>query len=295
MDLKILRYFLTVANTKNITRAAELLHITQPTLSRQLILLEESLGVHLFIKEKRTIELTDEGLLLKKRAREVLDLIDKTHRDIVEPTSLVAGKVSIGMIDGESSQVVYRLLKEFQDTYPNTSFEIFSGKSDSLLVEMEHGTIDVCLLLDPIDTSKFNVIRLSQNEQWGILFPIDDPVAQQETISIKHLLDKPLILPSRPEIINEIENWFGKNKYHLAIAGHYNSISAAIQCAENKIGYPFCLNCSLIANHKKIKFVPLHPIKTTQSVILWKKNRNFNSATEMFVKLLFRHFNPQIY
>ena len=295
MDLKILRYFLTVANTKNITKAAELLHITQPTLSRQLIMLEESLSVDLFIREKRAIELTDAGLLLQKRAREVLDLIDKTHRDIVDPTSLVAGKVTIGMIESQSSEVVYHLLAEFQKRYPNAFFEISSGKSDDLLEKMEHGFIDVCLLLDPIDTSKFNVIRLSQNEQWGILVPNGAPLAEEEAISIKQLLDEHLILPSRAEVVNEIENWFGKNKYHLNIIGHYHDISSAIHCVEQGVGYPFCLNCSLIKHHRHIKFVPIIPAKTTQSVILWKKNRNFNSATEMFVKVLFRHFNPDIY
>jgi len=291
MDLKILRYFLTVAQVKNITKAADQLNITQPTLSRQLILLEESIGVSLFIKEKRTIELTDEGKFLQKRAREILDLADKTLVEITDEKVLISGTVSIGLIESFSSDELYKQMKFFTTIYQNVVFNIHNGSHDDLLNKMENGTIDLCLLLDPVDTSKYNVIRLSEDDHWGVIVRQDDPLSINESIEIIKLINLPLVLPLRKSLINEIENWFGKDKYKLTITARYNMVSSAIQCAENKIGYPFCLNSSMIKMSKSVCFRPLSPRKKSQSIIIWKKNRNFNSATELYVKNIYHFFN----
>ncbi|MDW6004796.1 LysR family transcriptional regulator [Vibrio mangrovi] len=295
MDLKILRYFLTVANTKNITKAADLLHITQPTLSRQLIVLEENLGVHLFIKEKRSIELTAEGRLLKKRAREILDLADQTSKELVDPNSLISGSVAVGTIESSGSEKLYELMGPFSQEYPNVTFNLYTGSTDDILEKMDQGIIDICMLLDPVDTSKYNVIRLPSNEQWGVLLHVDDELAQKEAVTIQDLCKVPVLLPSRPAVKSEVENWFGKTKYYIKTFGTYNLLPSALLCVEKGLGYPICLNNSLIENHQSICFRPISPAKTIQSVILWKKNRNFNSVTELFVKTVYRHFNASIY
>jgi len=295
MDLKILRYFSTVAQTKNITKAAELLHITQPTLSRQLILLEESLNVKLFIKEKRTIELTDEGKLLKLRARELLDLADKTIQEILDENLVISGEVSLGMVDSFGAQEMYQQMSLFSVKFPNVQFNIFTGSSEELLEKMEHGTIDLCLLLEPIDTSDFNVIRLSQYEEWGILVKNSDKLASETSISVKKLSKMKLVLPNKKAAINEIENWFGKNKYKLNVSAKYNIIATALYCVEYDLGYPIGISSELVEKCSDVTFLPIEPRKRTQSVILWKKNRNLNSAGGLFVKTLFRHFNPSLY
>lgn len=295
MNLKTLRYFLTVTQAKTITKAAEMLHITQPTLSRQLILLEETLGVQLFVKQNRVIELTDEGKLLKKRAREILDLTDLTMQEILNENSLVTGVVSIGFIDSLGATEIYEQMRLFHQNYPNVNFDIHSGSSDDLLHKMEQGSIDLCLLLDPVDTSDFNAIRLSQNEEWGVIVSCDDKLAEEDSITIKKLTKLPLVLPMRPAALNEIENWFGKNKYKLNIVAKYGMVSSAIQSLENGLGYPICLYNTLLDHHASLKFLPLMPEKHTQSVIVWRKNRSFGSAAELFVKTLFRHFNPSVY
>jgi DNA-binding transcriptional LysR family regulator len=293
MDLKSLRYFLAVSRIKNITKAAEQLHISQPTLSRQLIFLEESLGVSLFIKGHRTIELTSEGTLFQQRAREILDLADKAKAELSDVNALIFGTISIGCIESKSSEKLFDLMKEFSKTYRNVTFQLISGYTDDLLDKMNHGIIDICMLLDPVDTSEYNVIRLPQNEEWGILFPHDDDMSQYgESIDIKNLVSKTLMFPTRPAIINEIENWFGKEKYHLSVFGTYNLLSTAIQCAERSICYPICLNNSQIENNNKLLFKPLNPSKTTQSLILWKKSKTFNPATKLFVNVVNRTFNP---
>ncbi|MDV5171588.1 LysR family transcriptional regulator [Photobacterium rosenbergii] len=295
MDLKILRYFLTVAQTKNITKAAELLHITQPTLSRQLILLEESLKVKLFVKEKRTIGLTDEGKLLKIRAREILDLADKTVQEILDENSVVSGEIAVGCVESFGAQEIYQQMGEFSSKFPNVVFNLFTASSEELLDKMEHGTIDICLLLEPVDTTNFNVIRLSHYEEWGILVRNDDTLAKQNSISVKELSQKTLILPMKKAAINEIENWFGKNKYKLNVAARYNVVNSVVYSADNNMGYPIVINCPIIDRCKDMKFLPIEPIKRTQSVVLWKKNRNLNSASSLFVKTLFRHYNPVLY
>lgn len=295
MDLKILRYFSTVAQTKNITKAAEMLHITQPTLSRQLILLEESLNVKLFNKEKRTLELTDEGKLLKLRAREILDLADKTVQEILDENSVISGEISLGFVDSLGAKDVYRQMHEFSKQFPNVQFNIFTGSSEELLEKMEHGTIDLCLLLEPVDTSDFNVIRLSQYEEWGILVKMNDHLAGRASISVKELSKMSLVLPNKKAAINEIENWFGKNKYKLKVTAKYNIISTALNCVEYDLGYPIAITSEMIEKRSDIVFLPIEPKKRTQSVILWKKNRNLNSAGGLFVKTLFRHYNPSLY
>lgn len=295
MDLKILRYFLTVAQTKNITKAAEMLHITQPTLSRQLILLEESLKVKLFIKEKRTIGLTDEGKLLKIRAREILDLADKTVQEILDENSVVSGEIAVGCVESFGAQEIYQQMSAFSQKFPNVQFNLFTASSEELLDRMEHGSIDLCLLLEPVDTSDFNVIRLSHYEEWGVLVRDDDELAQKTSISVKDLSDKTLVLPKKKAALNEIENWFGKNKYKLNISAKYNVVTSVIYNVEYGMGYPIVINCPLIDRCHGLTFLPIEPTKRTQSVVLWKKNRNFNSASSLFVKTLFRHYNPILY
>lgn len=295
LDLKILRYFLMVANTHNITKAAELLHITQPTLSRQLMVLEEHLGVQLFARKKRMIELTTEGLFLKHRAREMLDLADQTQKDLVDLKSNISGVVSVGLIESVWSETLYQLMAPIAKQHSNVQFNLHSGQTDELLEKMEHGLIDLCLLLEPVDSSQYNVIRLTPNERWGVIMRQDDPLAQQVNINIRQLVALPMLWPARPEIYSEIENWFGKHKYQLNRFGSYNLMSNAILAVEQGMGYAICLNSSVIEQNSLVCFRPIIPEKTTQSVIIWKKNRNFDSAAEFFVKAVYRHFNMAFY
>ncbi|OMP91107.1 LysR family transcriptional regulator [Raoultella terrigena] len=295
MDFKILKYFLTVSNTKNITKAADLLHITQPTLSRQLILLEQNLGVDLFLKNGRSITLTPEGELLKRRARDILDLASLTKKELTEKNISISGEITIGMVESRGSEIVFDLIKPFSQSYPNVSFHFYSGVTESIINKMDDGDVDICMLLDPVDTSRYNAIRLSHYEEWGLLLPQDDELARKSSIEMKDLINRPLMLPSRPSIINEIENWIGRQKYQLNIMGTYNSLSTPIQAVEKKICYAVCINNAIIHKVSGLCFRPFNPVKNIQGLILWKKTRNFNTATELFVKNISRHLIQPTY
>lgn len=204
MDVRVLRYFLTVAKVGNITNAAEILHITQPTLSRQLMDLEEELGTSLFTRGKRQITLTDSGLLFQQRAKEIVSLLEKTERDLAEQKDLVGGVVSIGCVESTVSRALPELLEEFSNRHPKVQYELYSADGDDIREKLDRGNIDIGILLEPIEAAKYDYIRLPYQEQWGILMRRDDPLAQKTSIGIQDILTLPLILPRRTIVQNEI-------------------------------------------------------------------------------------------
>lgn len=209
MEIRVLRYFLTVVREEGINRAAEVLHITQPTLSRQLSQLEEEVGVKLFHRGARKITLTNEGILLRRRAEEILALVDRTERELAEQDELVEGRIVIGGGELAAMQVLPEIIEEFHEKYPLVTFDILTGNADMVKEQMEKGLIDIGVLLEPIDIEKFDFIRLREKERWVVLMRPDDSLAQKETVSAKDLENMPLILPRRTNVQNELSNWFG--------------------------------------------------------------------------------------
>lgn len=165
MEIRVLRYFLTVVREENITKASEVLHITQPTLSRQLSQMEEEIGVKLFGRGSRKITLTNEGILLRRRAEEILQLVDKTEKELVEQDEQVEGKISIGCGEIASVQLLPELFRTFREKYPRVSFDIFTATADLVKEQMDKGLLDIGLLLEPIDMDKYDFIRLNMKEK----------------------------------------------------------------------------------------------------------------------------------
>lgn len=174
MEFRTLKYFLTVAREENITRAAALLHLTQPTLSRQLMQLEEELGVKLFRRSQHHIVLTEAGMLLRRRAQEIVELAEKTAREL-RPAEEVTGRISIGSGDLRSMTYLAKLLAAFHRQHPRVQYEIYSGDSDGIKERIEQGLLDMGLLLEPVDTSRYQILRLPVRESWGVLVPEDSP------------------------------------------------------------------------------------------------------------------------
>lgn len=168
MELRLLRYFLAVAREENITRAAESLHITQPSLSKQLMELEQELGKQLFIRGKRKITLTEEGVLLRKRADEILMLCEKTRREIAQDSDLIGGVISIG---GAQSTVVAQATSLIADRYPGVKFQFFNGDAETLMERLDHGTLDFSILIEPVDLVKYEHLPLNETDEWGLLMP----------------------------------------------------------------------------------------------------------------------------
>ena len=209
MELRTLKYFLTVARAENFTRAAELLHITQPTLSRQLMQLEEEVGAQLFNRLSRKITLTQAGLILRRRAEEIVGLVQKTEKEISTCDEMVEGEISIGAGELYAVQYLPPLIKSFREIYPNVTFEIYTGNADQIKERIEDGLTDIGVMLEPVSIEKYEFIRLKDCERWVVLMPPDDPLTAKSAISPQDLAGKNVFMVSRGTVRNEIASWFG--------------------------------------------------------------------------------------
>ena len=211
MEIRVLRYFLTVAQEENITKAANALHITQPALSRQIAQMEEEMGVRLFERSTRRLTLTNEGLLLRRRAEEILELVDKTQKELAVQEELIEGTVCIGCGDLAAVQALPELFRAFNQRYPAVSFDLYTATADYVKERMDLGLTDAGLLLEPINIEKYDYIRLNRKEQWVAVMTPDSPLAKLSKIRPYDLKNLPLILPRRENIKSELAGWFGKD------------------------------------------------------------------------------------
>ena len=285
MELRTLRYFLAAAQEGNITRAADILHITQPTLSRQIMELERELGTTLMLRGKNGLTLTDDGLFFRQRAEEIVELADRLEQNFTERKSDVSGLIAIGASESVGSRLFARLIKRFSDKYPLIQFHLYNEMADNIRDRLEKGLVDVGLLLEPVDTSRYDFVRLSQKETWGILMRDDHPLAERKTITPDEIAEYPLILPLRERVRNEILNWMRKEEKDLTIPLSYTLLSNAALMVEAGLGCAFCLDGALaIHSSPHLSFVPISPEHTTRSVLIWKKNQMFSPATALFIQ-----------
>ena len=285
MELRTLRYFLAAAQEGNITKAADILHITQPTLSRQMMDLEKELGTTLMLRGKTGLSLTDDGIFFRQRAEEIVELADRLEQAFVEKNTEISGVISIGATEAVGSRLFARLIKQFSDKYPKVVFDLYNEMADYIKDRMDKGLIDVGLLLEPVDTSKYDFIRLSQKETWGVLMRNDHPLAGKETVAPEEMREYPLILPLRERVRSEILHWLNREEKDLCIPLNYTLLSNAVLLVEAGLGSAFCLDGALaIHSSPNLRFVPIHPEHTTRSVLVWKKNHLFSPATSLFIQ-----------
>ena len=285
MELRTLRYFLTAAQEENITRAADILHVTQPTLSRQMMDLEKELGATLMLRSKSGLTLTDDGIFFRQRAAEIVELADRLEKNFVEKNDHINGVISIGATESVGGRLLAKIIKQFSDKYPLVQFNLYNEMADYIKERMENGLIDVGLLLEPVDTTRYDFIRLSQKETWGVLMPDDHPLAGNETVSPEEIAEYPLILPLCERVRREILNWLNREEKDLNIPLSYTLLSNAVLLVEEGLGCAFCLNGALaIRNSSRLRFIPISPEHTTRSVLIWKKNHLFSPATALFIR-----------
>lgn len=285
MEIRVLRYFLTVVREESITKAAEVLHITQPTLSRQLSQMEDEIGVKLFNRGSRKITLTDEGILLRRRAEEILSLVDKTELELLEQYEQIDGKITIGCGEIQSVRILPKLFSAFNEKYPNVTFDIFTATADLVKEQMDKGIVDVGLLLEPIDIEKYDFIRLPIKERWVVLMKPNDPLYQKEYINPKDLTDVPIILPRRMSVKNELASWFGDCYKELNVRFTSNlSTNSAIMVSEG-LAYSVVIEGAIpFWDKEKIVYRPLSPELTGTSVIAWKRHQPFSPAVTKFIE-----------
>ncbi len=285
MEFRVLKYFLMVAREENITKAAALLHLTQPTLSRQLMQLEAELGVTLFHRSKHSIILTEDGMLLKRRAQEIVSLSDKTVQELSHKEDVLSGEIAIGCGETKNMLFLSEQIKKFRQKYPLVQFSIHSAIADDIKERIEKGILDIGLLMEPVDVGKYEFIRMPQKEKWGILVRKDSELAAKESINPKDLTNVPLIMVKRELVKNELASWFGDYYEGLQIAATYNLILNAASMVERGVGVALCFDLGA-AFYEDLCFIPLAPTLETGSVLVWKKNQTLGAATSQFMRFL---------
>ena len=284
MEIRVLRYFLAVVREESITKAAELLHITQPTLSRQIAQMEEEMGVKWFGRGTRKIVLTNEGLLLRSRAEEILELVDKTERELSAQDEMVEGTVSVGCGDLAAVQLLPELIRSFHERYPAVTFDLYTATADHIKDRMDRGLTDVGLLLEPINMEKYDYIRLNQREQWVVVMHPDSPLANLDRITPKDLKGVPLILPRRLNVRSELARWFGADfdKLNILLTSNLPSNSSIV--VHLKLAYSIVVKGSIsFWDKEKITYRPLSPELEATSVMAWKRHQPFALAAEKFI------------
>ena len=296
MEFRVLRYFLTVAREGNITRAADFLHVTQPTLSRQLKDLEQELGKKLFIRSSHSVILTDEGMLLRNRAEEIVNMMDKLEAEFSSMEETIGGDVYIGGGETEAMKHIARVAKDVQLRYPNIRYHLYSGNEEDITERLDKGLLDFGILIQPADISKYNYLNIPAKDVWGVVMRRDSPLALKESIQAADLLNAPLIC-SRQAMKqtfskNEFSDWFGEDFHKLNIVTTYNLAYNAAIMVEEGIGYAITLDKIVnTSTNSNLCFRPLQPRLESGLNIVWKKHHVLSAAAAVFLKELQGEFS----
>lgn len=285
MDTRVIKYFLTVAQTNNITHAAQQLHITQPTLSRQMIDLEKELGVTLFDRKQRRMALTSEGVLFQQRASTILSLLDQTKQELQNTAEELTGVLNIGCVVSRVSKFVMQIVSSFQKKYPNVSFILYDGNGDLLRQRLDSGLEDFAVLIEPVEAAKYNFIELPVHEQWGLIVKSADPLAKKQAITKSDLYKIPLIAPTRNIVRDEISDVLKLDQTKLNIMATNNLPSNAYELL--KAGNYYMLGIEGIVNSfhdPELTFIPFSPHKETGHVLACRKNTVVTSVMEKFLQ-----------
>lgn len=286
MELRVLQYFLAVAQEQSISAAAQSLHLTQPTLSRQLRELEEELGKQLMIRGSRKITLTEEGMLLRKRAEEILDLVSRTEREVTQSDEAIAGDVYIGTGETDGVRQLARVAKQIQQDYPDVRFHIVSGDAVDVCDRLEKGLLNFGVLLGDIDRTRYNYLPLPMKDTWGVLMRRDSPLAGQQTVSPAQMWDKPLILSRQVDNKSGLYRWLGKEPTQLNTVATYNLIYNASLMVDEGMGYAFTLDKLVNTTGSNLCFRPLQPKLELGMHLVWKKSQVFSKTAGLFLDCL---------
>ena len=287
MELRVLRYFLAVAREENITAAAEVLHITQPTLSKQLMDLEKELGKQLFIRGKRKITLTEEGMFLRRRAQEIVELADKTQSEFLSNEDIISGDIYIGGGETDAMRIVAKTAKELQKNYPGIRYHLYSGNAQDVTERLDKGLLDFGILIGSSNLNKYDYIRLPVTDTWGLLMKNDSPLMDKDVISSADLKDLPLIVSIQALKTNELSGWSGYSFEDLNIVATYNLVYNATLMVDEGLGYVLTLDKLVnTSGGSKFCFKPLKPKLEAPLYIVWKKYQVFSKATEKFIEAL---------
>lgn len=285
MEIRVLQYFLAVAREQSISGAAESLYLSQPTLSRQLKELEEEIGKQLFIRGNRRITLTEEGMLLRKRAEEIMELVKKAEDEISMSDDTVAGEITIGAGETDGMRILIKAVKELQREYPLVHFNIVSGDRVNVTEDLDRGLIDFGLLFGSVDTVKYECIKLPYQDTWGVFMRKDSPLANKQFITADDLRDKPLILSRQSYKSGDLKDFFPADYEKLNIVSTYNLLYNGSLMVDEGMGYAISLDKLInVSGDSNLCFRPLSPKLTITPSLVWKKYQVFTKAAEKFLQ-----------
>ena len=284
MEIRVLRYFLAVARERNITGAANYLHLTQPTLSRQIHDLEKELGQQLLIRKSHRVELTPEGVLLRKRAEEIIAMVDKTEAEFASMEDTVSGDIYIGSGETQVIRQIAEIIKDLGEACPNIHYHLHSGNAEDVTERLDKGLLDFGILIQPADLTKYDYLDLPAKDRWGVIMRKDSPLAEKEAIEKNELLEIPLLC-SRQVVgsrhsENKFAEWFGTDYEKLNIVATYNLMYNAAILVEAGVGYALTLD--KLANTSEdsvLCFRPLRPELESGLNVVWKKYQVFSPET----------------
>lgn len=295
MDIRILKYFLAVAREESITKAAETLHMTQPPLSRQLKELEEEIGKQLLIRGSKKVTLTEDGILLCKRAEEIVSLMEKTKTELLSSDDNISGDIYMGSGETEAVSSIAKVAKNLQKAHPLIRYHIYSGDAKHIVERLDNGLIDFGLLVEPFDIAKYDFIRLPVKDTWGVLMLKNSPLAEKDNIHAEDLWDKPLIISHQTFANDEMISWLKKDISQLNIVASYNLLYNASRFVKAGFGYAIALDKLInTSGDSELCFKPLSPTLEAGLCIVWKRYQVFSRAAEQFLRQIQLEFGIDI-
>lgn len=285
MKLNLLQSFLAVARVQSITGATSLLHISQPALSRQIKELEDELGTELFHRGNRRVTLTPAGMLLQKRAKQIVELVDKTTEEFATSDRNISGAVYIAGGETHVFRALAKSVRQLLQQHPNIHINLFSGNADAVTERLDRGGVDFGLVIEPADVSKYDYIRLPSVDRWGVLMRKDSPLAAFEAIEPKDLWDVPLIQSRQALKGGQLTSWLKIDSESLDVVASYDLIYNASLLVEAGVGYALCLDGIInTTGDTELCFRPLYPALESHVDIIWKKHQLFSKASELFLE-----------
>ncbi|MCC4380925.1 LysR family transcriptional regulator [Limosilactobacillus reuteri] len=286
METRILTYFLKIAELSNMSKAAEELHITQPTLSRQIKTLEDSLGVKLFQRGNRSMTLTSAGIIFQKRAQRIVELVNKAEQDISDQTEL-NGVISIGCIESTVSNFLGSMITSFHNKYPKVRFNLYDADGSDIHEKLDRGTIDLGFLMTPVEVAKYNSIKLPVTDQWCLAVPKDHPIAQQTKIATNDLRSLPLIIPTRKIVQGEIFSWLHIPANELNIISTQNLVSDSLFLIKAQIAFAICIAGAFYDRpDPDLTLVPIDTDTVVNHVMVWRKNYTLSRSAITFIEFI---------
>lgn len=297
MEVRLLRYFIAVAREGSLTKAARYLHVTQPTLSRQMKELEDELGTTLFIRRSHHLELTEDGDRLRERAREILMLVDKTESEFLYEREEVSGYVYIGAAESDLLRFVAAVAMEVREHHPQIKYHLYSGNEEEVSRQLDSGLLDFGMLMEPADLSKYHHITVPDQDVWGLMMRRDAPLAALESVSVEDIKGIPLFVSrqaTRSEYSQNIfSSWLGEDISSLHVVGTFDLVTNASVFIKQGMGYAFTVEGLMGLNETdELVFRPLRPALRPKSDIVWKQDRTFSSAAQVFFDEMMRQLSP---